>query len=360
MAEIKYEIIRKAIQKEIESGKYQVGDKLPTESNLMETFGVSRYTVRRAISELQNAHYVYRIQGGGMYVDAWQDSQQPPKANNKMIGLVTTHLVDYIFPNIISGIDRIVSAHGYSLIVSNTHNQRENEQRSLERLLDTQIAGLIVEPTQSALANTNMDLYQKIAQSHLPMVFINAHYPQLQAPYLEIKDKKAEYEMTQYLIKQGHKRILGIFQVDDLQGTRRMEGFINAYMEYPDISYLSETVMYQSGQDMNRIFQRVTQIMERPDHPTAIVCYNDALAIQVMDVVRSARLKIPEDVSIVGFDDYVLGRYFSPRLTTIERPKEKMGLDAGRMIMSMIDGEAVKPIEYDAKLIFNDSVRKLN
>jgi GntR family transcriptional regulator of arabinose operon len=360
MAEIKYEIIRKAIQKEIESGKYQVGDKLPTESNLMETFGVSRYTVRRAISELQNAHYVYRIQGGGMYVDDWQDSQQPPKANNKMIGLVTTHMVDYIFPNIISGIDRIISAHGYSLIVGNTHNQRENERRSLERLLDTQIAGLIVEPTQSALANTNMDLYQKIAQSHLPMVFINAHYPQLQAPYLEIKDKKAEYEMTKYLIKQGHKRILGIFQVDDLQGTRRMEGFINAYMEYPDISYLSETVMYQSGQDMNRIFQRVTQIMERPDHPTAIVCYNDALAIQVMDVVRSASLKIPEDVSIVGFDDYVLGRYFSPRLTTIEHPKEKMGLDAGRMIMSLIDGEEVKPIEYDAKLIFNDSVRKLN
>ena len=277
-----------------------------------------------------------------------------------MIGLVTTHLVDYIFPNIISGIDRIVSAHGYSLIVSNTHNQRENERRSLERLLDTQIAGLIVEPTQSALANTNMDLYQKIAQSHLPMVFINAHYPQLQAPYLEIKDKKAEYEMTRYLIKQGHKRILGIFQVDDLQGTRRMEGFINAYMEYPNISYLSETVMYQSGQDMNRIFQRVTQIMERPYHPTAIVCYNDALAIQVMDVVRSAGLKIPEDVSIVGFDDYVLGRYFSPRLTTIEHPKEKMGLDAGRMIMSMIDGEVVKPIEYDAKLIFNDSVRKLD
>lgn len=226
--------------------------------------------------------------------------------------------------------------------------------------MDTQIAGLIVEPTQSALANTNMDLYQKIAQSHLPMVFINAHYPQLQAPYLEIKDKKAEYEMTKYLIKQGHKRILGIFQVDDLQGTRRMEGFINAYMEYPDISYLSETVMYQSGQDMNRIFQRVTQIMERPDHPTAIVCYNDALAIQVMDVVRSAGLKIPEDVSIVGFDDYVLGRYFSPRLTTIEHPKEKMGLDSGRMIMSLIDGEEVKPIEYDAKLIFNDSVRKLN
>ena len=77
-------------------------------------------------------------------------------------------------------------------------------------------------------------------------------------------------------------------------------------------------------------------------------------------MVRSAGLKIPEDVSIVGFDDYVLGRYFSPRLTTIEHPKEKMGLDAGRMIMSLIDGEEVKPIEYDAKLIFNDSVRKLN
>ena len=102
MAEIKYEIVKKGLKEAIERGDYQVGDKLPTESDLMAQYQVSRYTVRRAVGELQNDHYVYRIQGGGMYVDDWQDSVQKRTINNKMIGVVTTHLADYIFPSIIS------------------------------------------------------------------------------------------------------------------------------------------------------------------------------------------------------------------------------------------------------------------
>ena len=127
MAEIKYEVVKKGIKEAIERGDYQVGEKLPTESDLMAKYQVSRYTVRRAVGELQNDHYVYRIQGGGMYVDDWQDSSTKRIINNKMIGVITTHLADYIFPSIISGIDRAVSARGYSLIISNTHNNREKD-----------------------------------------------------------------------------------------------------------------------------------------------------------------------------------------------------------------------------------------
>ncbi|MEK1380489.1 GntR family transcriptional regulator [Limosilactobacillus fermentum] len=356
MAENKYEIVKRGLQTVIESGEYSVGDKLPTESELMDQYGVSRYTVRRAISDLQNEHYVYRIQGGGMYVDDWQGNQRQQAINNKMIGVVTTHLADYIFPSIISGIDRAISAQGYSLIVSNTHNNRDKERQSLQQMIDNKVAGLIIEPTQSALPDPNIDLYQEVAKQQIPCIFINAYYPQLDAPYLEVKDREAEREMVEHLMGMGHQRILGIFQVDDMQGLHRMQGFINAYMAHPEISYLSETVMYQSGQDMTKVLEQVARILDKPERPTAVVCYNDELAIQIMDVIRSLDLTIPEDVSIVGFDDFVLSRYLEPRLTTIEHPKEKMGLDAGKMIMARINGEEVAPILYDLKMVYTESI----
>ncbi|MEE6663190.1 GntR family transcriptional regulator [Limosilactobacillus fermentum] len=361
MAENKYEIVKKGVQEMIEQGNFNIGDKLPTESELMERYQVSRYTVRRAIGDLQNAHYVYRIQGGGMYVDDWQESKSQLTINNKMIGVVTTHLADYIFPSIISGIDRAISAQGYSLIVSNTHNNREKERQSLQQMIDNKVAGLIIEPTQSALPDPNIDLYQKIQEAGIPMIFINAHYPEIEAPYLEVNDTAAEQAVVNHLIKLGHQRILGIFQVDDMQGTNRLKGFINAYMSHPEISYLSKTVMYQSGQDMTKVFEQVSKIMDTPDRPTAVVCYNDELAIQIMDVIRSLDLAIPSDVSIVGFDDFVLTRYLDPELATVEHPKEKMGLDAGKMIVSLVKGEDVSSIKYDLdlELTTNGSVSKL-
>ncbi|WP_283586141.1 GntR family transcriptional regulator [Limosilactobacillus ingluviei] len=359
MAEIKYEIVKNDLKAIIESGKYQPGDKLPTESDLMDKYQVSRYTIRRAVGELQNAHYIYRIQGGGMYVDDWQRNKNKPVINNKMIGVVTTHLADYIFPSIISGIDRTISAQGYSMIVSNTHNNRQKEQQSLQQMLDNQVAGLIIEPTQSALPEPNIELYKKIEEAKIPTLFINAHYSQIQAPHLEVDDIVAEEKVVNYLIEQGHQRILGIFQVDDMQGTKRLRGFMNAYMQHPEISYMAQTVMYQSDQDMTKIFQRVSEIMDHKERPTAIVCYNDELAIQIVDVIRAMGLQVPENVSIVGFDDYVLGRFIDPSLSTIAHPKEKMGIDAGNMIMRLINGEKVESIEYTLPIKLRDSVQSL-
>lgn len=360
MTEIKYEKVKENLKKLIKTGKYKSGDKLPTESELMKKYNVSRYTIRRAAGELENEHYIYRIQGGGMYVDDWKKKKKRALVNTKMIGIVTTHLADYIFPRIISGIDKVLSENGYSLILSNTHNNPEEERKALQRMIDNQVSGIIIEPTQSALDNPNMDIYKKIEEDGIPAMLINAHYPNLNLPYLEVDDRKAEQEMTNYLIKMGHKRILGMFQVDDMQGVNRMRGFFDAYMQHPEISYLSENIMYQSAENMSPIFGKVVSALQSENHPTAIVCYNDALAIQMMDVIRSVDLRIPEDISIVGFDNYILGRYINPKLTTVDHPKEKMGIDAAKMIIKMVNHEEVDSKEYDLKLIFNQSVKELS
>ena len=109
-----------------------------SESELMEKYGVSRYTIRRAAGELESERFIYRVQGGGMYVDDWK-KQRKPVNDSKLIGVITTHLADYIFPRIISGIDRIITENGYSLILNNTHNSCEREEKAIQRMIDNQV-----------------------------------------------------------------------------------------------------------------------------------------------------------------------------------------------------------------------------
>ena len=156
--EVKYETVKQTLRNEIIDGKYKINEKLPTESALMKRFNVSRYTIRRAVSDLENEHYIYRIQGGGMFVQDWQRDWTKSE-KNKIIGVISTHMADYIFPPIISGIDSVVTEQGYSMIVGNTLNDHKRERQTILNMLDLQIAGLIIEPTESAMPNPNLDLY---------------------------------------------------------------------------------------------------------------------------------------------------------------------------------------------------------
>ncbi|MCY9805942.1 GntR family transcriptional regulator [Lentilactobacillus senioris] len=354
----KYENVKQDLKQKITSGEYAINQKLPTESVLMAKYKVSRYTVRRAISDLENDHFIYKIQGGGMYVDDWRQKDTHSKKENKFIGLLSTHIADYIFPNIINGVDRMISDHGYMLVISNTHNDQERERESLMEMLDKNVAGLIIEPTQSALPTTNADLYDRIRELGIPTVFINAIYPEMEAdfPYVTTNDYGGERKLTNYLIEQGHKRILGIFQVDDIQGVRRMEGFTAAYREHPDIFLDAQILMYQSSDKLVNVFERIEGYLKGPDRPSAIVCYNDQLAIQVIDLVRSLDLTVPTDISVAGFDNYQIGAYIDPSLTTMMHEKEKMGHDAADLLLQLIDGKTDgKSIEYDPSLVVRGS-----
>ena len=210
----KYEAVKNALKKDILAGKFPIDAKLPTESKLMQQFEVSRHTVRRAVSDLENEHFIYKVQGGGMFVADWQKDWQA-ETKNKTIGVICTHIADYIFPKIISGIDKVLAQNGYTLILANTHNDHQRERSILINMLDMKVAGLIIEPTQSALPNPNLDLYQEIKKRQIPTIFLNATYPDLDFPALVVNDKPAEKQLIEHLFIQGHHNILGIFQVDD-------------------------------------------------------------------------------------------------------------------------------------------------
>ncbi|WP_318764714.1 GntR family transcriptional regulator [Lactiplantibacillus carotarum] len=354
--ESKYQRVINGLKQAILAGKYQINEKLPTETALMEQYQVSRYTVRRAVGELENDHFIYRIQGGGMFVQDWQKDWGEQRANN-LIGVISTHIADYIFPQIIYGLDQVVSDQDYSLLISNTHNDHQKERQSLLSMLDTNVAGLIIEPTQSALPNPNMDLYEELKKKQIPVIFINATYPNLDFPAVTTDDQRAEKELVEYLFSKGHQQLVGLFQIDDIQGVHRMQGFVQAYQEHPQIAYKSNVVMYQSGDSFERITTNLLPFLAREDAPTAIVCYNDQLAIQLIDFLKQKQYRVPDDISVVGFDDYQMDQYISPRLTTMSHEKEGMGQAAGRLMLDLLHHKSIESIKFKPQLIERDSVR---
>lgn len=274
---------------------------------------------------------------------------------NKIIGVISTHMADYIFPSIISGIDSVVTDQGYSLIVGNTLNNHDRERQTLLNMLDLKIAGLIIEPTQSALPNSNLDLYRQLQNYHIPTILFHSTYPGFSFPTLLTKDLEAEKELTKYLFKLGHSNILGIFQINDQQGVNRMSGMVQAYQEENIPITKSNIVMYQSNDAFTDIVNKADTILKANPHITAIDCYNDELATRIISHLQSQGLQVPHDISVVGFDNYEMAQLITPKLTTVNHPKRQLGEDAGEMIIDMINDKSVTSKFYTPQIIKRDS-----
>lgn len=359
--ETKYVMVKKRIKANIVNGNYRINEKIPTESELMASYKVSRYTIRRAVGDLEHEGYIYRVQGGGMYVNDWINNKTPSDHSTQSVGVITTHIADYIFPSIISGIDRIISAEGFAVLIGNTHDQYKNERHNLLNMLDNDVAGFIIEPTRSTLDNPNLDVYKMIVDSGKPAVFINAHYPQLKFPYVEIDDALAEKTLVDYLLDNGHEQVLGIFQVDEIQGVNRMNGFIKSYQTHPTLSTSGDIMMYGSGDDISVVLDKIKNrvVNSTSGRPTAIVCYNDQLAIEVIGMLTKEGVDVPGDISVAGFDDYEISKFVHPSITTTTHPKRQMGETAANLLLDKLRKKPSDSQILPSNLVIRDSTRPI-
>ncbi|MBQ2802917.1 MAG: GntR family transcriptional regulator, partial [Lachnospiraceae bacterium] len=169
----KYQALINYINQQIHDKKWCSGDKLPSENELSEQFGISRQTVRRALSVLEEEGVVCRIKGSGTYLNF--DKTKGIEQKNR-IALVTTYVDSYIFPKTIQGIESILFENGYSVQISFTNNTLEREKSILQDIISRDdVAGVIVEGTKSGLPNPNIDLYRQLIRRKVPLLFINTY-----------------------------------------------------------------------------------------------------------------------------------------------------------------------------------------
>lgn len=356
----KYITIKEQIKEWIVNGTIQPGEKIYSESEMMELFSVSRHTIRQAVGDMVHEGWLYREQGAGTFCSfklVESSNQVSAQSSSKNIGVITTYLSDYIFPSIIKGIESYLSEHGYNLTLACTNNDVEKERNCLQNMLDNQIDGLIVEPTKSNQFNPNIQYYLELEQKNIPYLMINQYYSELNPPYIMLDDEQGGYLATEHLLSLGHKKIIGLFKSDDLQGINRMRGFIKAIRLSNIPSSPEMIISYTTEEKYNQLLKRIKDIFTNKERPTAIVCYNDELAIQLIHSLRAIGLSVPDDISVVGFDDSFLAVATDIKLTTVKHPQTEMGIEAAKWIVSTIENKGTNsPTQiFKPELIIRES-----
>ncbi|WEG11189.1 GntR family transcriptional regulator [Pullulanibacillus sp. KACC 23026] len=358
----KYQVIIDDIKSKILSGEYGADEQIPTELALQEKYKVSRHTIRKAILDLANEGFLRSEKGSGTYVSHQYRSKASGSASRKIIGVITTYISDYIFPSIIRGIEGRLNEDNYSLLLASTNNDVEQEKKALEMMLAFGVDGLIIEPTKSNLYNPNIAYYLSFKEQDVPFIMINAYYEELDVPFFCLDDIQSSYLATNELISKGHTQIGLISKMDDLQGKYRMKGFIKALGEaklrfQPDQVF---TFVTETKADLNTNLRKF--LSDHRDELTALVCYNDEVGLEVLNVCRQLEISVPEELSIVGQDNSYIARNANIKLTTLTHPQEQMGRDAAEWVIKKLQGKKDIPNEnyYQPTLIEGETVKALD
>lgn len=273
---------------------------------------------------------------------------------SQCIGLLVPDILNPFFQYLFRGLEDYVMPYGYSVFLCNTDNDPMKYLNCVKAMLGKSVDGFILTGYPLEIAD-ELDILLK----HSKVISIDRYIEQCHFTQIITDSFKSAYEMTNYLIRKGHKKIACLTGPKELYVTEeRIRGYRTALEEH-GISYSDNLIVegdfeLQSGLKFGR--QLVIE-----SGATAIFCFNDLMAQGVYQACREMNKQIPEDISIVGFDDIYIAELMAPSLTTIRQPKYEVGQLAGQLLMTWISENKppITPRPLDNRLIIRESVKTL-
>jgi len=309
-----------------------------TIKDIAKAAGVSHTTVSRALHEHPaiSAGTITRIKQLADelgYVPSAAARGLKTKRSH-VLGVIVRRIVDPFFAEVLHGIEDVLQAAGYSLFLAVSHRDSARERQIMQAMGERRVEGVIISSTQ-----ISPEQLRQLDHFGVPFVLINNQAldtPDVYSVYHD--DKYGSSQLLQHLLDLGHRRIAylgnargGRTNVERLQGYKAALGQGGVDIR-PD--YLSDgpNGLPEGGA------QAVQKLLVLAERPTAIVCYNDMMAIGAIQAVQQAGLHVPGDISITGFDDIELAPYITPPLTTFHQPKYELGREAATMMLRVLSG----------------------
>jgi DNA-binding LacI/PurR family transcriptional regulator len=307
---------------------------VPSIKDIARQAGVSHCTVSRALhySPLINAKTAERIR------EIARRSGYVPNAvarslvsrSTQTVGVVVTTIADPFIGEVVEGIESTAKEHGYSVILANSNADPELEIKVVDSFSQRRVDGILVTASRVGALHG-----ERLAGTNVPIVMINNQHPGDFAHSVGIDNVAATREIVGHLIKLGHRRIAYIGDRSGYQSdAERFSGY-RAMLKIARLAFDPRLVVRGDGRPEEGEVA-TAQLLELADPPTAIFCYNDMTALGSLRAATARGLRIPEDVSIAGFDDLFVASYTSPPLTTIRQPKQEMGRRAMSILWELL------------------------
>jgi LacI family transcriptional regulator len=271
----------------------------------------------------------------------------------KLFGLVIPSVTNPIFARIIFAIEERAYELGYDVLLAHSLNKPEREEACLRRLLARRVDGLFISPVYRFEAEAR--IYQEVLARKIPTVLLGAPAPFCKSfPSVEIEESIASYNATQFLIKLGHKRI-AYFTGPPVApwAHERFNGYRRALREAGlDVD---DKLVFQAGGTIEDGTKAALQMLNESCNATAIQAVSDLVAVGCAETLLAQGIKIPGDISIVGFGNVLTAEFFRVPLTTIRQPKFRLGIAAVEIMMNLIRGEKTQSTRLTAELIERES-----
>ena len=319
--------------------------------------GVSIMTVSKAlrdapdVSSATKANIKNVAQQMGYVPDS--SAQGLRTKTTKLFGLLIPSTTNPVYARMVMAIEERAHDLGYDILFAHSLNKPEREELCLRRFLSRRVDGLFISPVYRFEAEAR--IYQEVLASKTPVVLIGPPATFCKSFIsVEIEELIASYNATQHLLKLGHKRIAYLTGPPTAPWAHeRFEGYRRALREAGlDVD---DKLVFQSGSTIEDGTKAALQMLNENCDATAVQAVSDLVAIGCANALLSQGLKIPQDISLVGFGNVLAAEYFRVPLTTIRQPKFRLGIAAVDTMMSLIRGEKVQLRRLPAELIERQS-----
>jgi len=255
------------------------------------------------------------------------------KGKTSLIGFIVPDISNSFFTALAKGIEGVISKEGFNLILCNSENNVEKELAYIQALSEKRVEGIILAPIGKYEDYRTLSSYKK-----LPIVLVDNYPLGLDLDVVITDNIKGAYLLTKYLIELGHTRI-GIITgpLNQLTGIGRLLGYKRALEE---LNVKIQEDLIQEG-DFKFVsgYNLTKKLLSLKPTPTAIFAANNLMSIGAMVAIKEVGLNIPEDISLVAFDDIDLLPLVNPPITVMSQPTEKIGAIAAELILKRIKGE---------------------
>lgn len=375
-----YAQIRKYVLDKINQKIWNPGDKLPSENEFAAQFDVSRITVKNALSQLIDENLIYRIQGKGSFVST-DVSGEPMvyRAAPTLPGQKEKQLVAYLMPRLentftaqlLNGIESELTKLGFHLIYCKTNDSQETEKEILCDVINLGVKGIIIFPVDGESYNEEI---LRLTLNDYPLVVVDRYLRGIETNCVCSDNIEGARLATEHLISQGHIHIG--YVSTNYQGTTSLEdrlvGYEKALAEHNiPIEHRLRAIQFDA-EKMNAIYKEglvepatkaelKTFLLNNPDM-SAIFSANAAIGLSVIEVAKELGKRVPEDLSVVFFDNYEFAALSSVPPTCVSQEEKQMGEEAARLLVSIIKNpkQERRKITTPCTLIERNSVSSVN
>jgi DNA-binding LacI/PurR family transcriptional regulator len=278
-------------------------------------------------------------------------AQSLKNKTTKVIGIILSDISNPFWSEVLKGAQEEACRSGYGLMVSSSNEDSEVEKDNIMMLKTRQVDGIVVNTT-----GTNNELFKSLLEENFPFVLLDRLSGEMKADSVTVNNVNGAKQAVQSLINYGHERIAILLNPLGNKSPRveRLEGYKLAHKA--NGLHIDDSLIKICDPSNGSGAQAIEELLLQSDPPTAIFTTNETLNLEALSGIKKAGLRVPEDVSVFGYDDFPWIPFLDPPLSTVAQPAYEMGVKAVALLINKLKGESeIKILQLEPEIILRAS-----